>query len=610
MNEIKLVLDASGFLINLLRRSAFFESVLLVLSSMLSGIATPISVWAIAGIIEVASEGHIDAWPRVLPWLVLFAIALMLRSIETLGSRLLSSVIRERIEGTVHSDLMRKSIRVPLEAFESREYYDKLETGKRIIGKKFSDFLNVVGTFVATIIGAVGILVLFASAHWLLCVVLVSTIIVSSLIGARQANRFIQVNYLASPRRQEINYWASILTNREAAAEIRTFQLGDYLLAIWRRAFGLYCAEIQAARFKMDISKFVNVCVQEVVIGITSLVLIILTMGGTIGIGTMVALLYGCGRFRELVQTTSWNVSTLMQPLKNLLHLRDFLEMDDSNAERSGNSIVSRPFHQCIRFQSVSFVYPGSNRPAVNDLSLIIRPGERVALVGENGAGKSTVVKLLLGLYKPTQGSVFVDEIDLSGVDHVSWNKQTTGVFQDFMRYPLTVEENIGFGQSSLIGEEYLCTPSHPDIVEAAARSGADPFIQHLPFTYQTLLSKEFDGGVDLSFGQWQRLAMARAYVRKNTHVIVLDEPTSALDPIGELEVYKQFSSAVEGRSALLISHRLGSVRLADRILYLKDGKIAEEGTHEELIAANGEYAQMYRLQANWYVENSGDKDQ
>ena len=401
-----------------------------------------------------------------------------------------------------------------------------------------------------------------------------------------------------------------LLSTQEITCPLNRVNSRDYLLSIWRRAFGLYCAEIQAARFKMETSKFVNVCVQEVVIGITSLVLIILTMGGTIGIGTMVALLYGCGRFRELVQSTSWNVSALMQPLTSLLHLRDFLEMDDTDAERSWNSIVSRPFHQSIRFQSVSFMYPGSNRPAINDLSLTIRPGERVALVGENGAGKSTVVKLLLGLYKPTQGSVFIDEIDLSGVDHVSWNKQTTGVFQDFMRYPLTVEENIGFGQNSLIREEDLCTPVHPDIVEAAARSGADRFIQHLPFTYQTLLSKEFDGGVDLSFGQWQRLAMARAYVRENTHVIVLDEPTSALDPIGEVQVYKQFSSAAKGRCALLISHRLGSVRLADRILYLKDGKLAEEGTHEELIAANGEYAQMYRLQANWYVENSGDKDQ
>ena len=274
-----------------------------------------------------------------------------------------------------------------------------------------------------------------------------------------------------------------------------------------------------------------------------------------------------------------------------------------NNSGLDGGLRPPEPFRRSIRFHGVTFTYPGSNRPAVSDLNIAIRPGERVALVGENGAGKSTVARLLLGLYQPTQGRITVDGLDLSGVDLASWRLAATAVFQDFMRYPLTVCENIGFGQISLMSGGHHSASPRPEIIEAAQRSGADGFVQNLPFSYGTLLSKEFDGGVELSFGQWQRLAMARAYVRTAGHIIVLDEPTSALDPRAEVQVYKQFRSAAEGRCAVFISHRLGSARLADRIFVLKAGRLVEQGSHEELLQAGGEYSLMYRLQASWYTE-------
>ena len=605
MSQIQKALDTLQYLIGLLRRNAPIRSNLLILGSILSGFATPVIVWAMTGLVDVVNDGATE--PKVFPWLLAFAIALLLRSVNVESSRYLASIIRERVDGVMQRDVAYKSIRIPLSAFESREYYDKLETGRRAIGRHLVDVLNNFGSLMSASIGAAGLLVLYAQAHWSLAIILVATMLVSTIVGARQASRFIQVNYRSSPQRQEIDYWAGLLSSRQAAAEIRAFQLGNTFLTSWRRAFDRHFAAIENARFRLAIARLLSICVQELIIWTISLMLVVLAMNETISVGAMVALLYGSARFRELMQSASFGVSQLVQHLSYLQHLREFLALADAGEERDGRLRGPQPFRHNIQFHGVSFTYPGSDRSAVSDLNLTIYPGERVALVGENGAGKSTVVRLLLGLYQPTQGRITVDGLDLAKVDPALWRLEMAAVFQDFMRYPLTVYENIGFGQISFMNGEDSHASARSEIVEAAQKSGAHSFVQDLPFEYRTLLSREFDGGVELSIGQWQRLAMARAYVRKNTQIIVLDEPTSALDPKAEVQVYQQFRSAAEGRCAVFISHRLGSARLADRILVLKAGRLVEEGSHEALLQASGEYAEMYHLQASWYTEEDGE---
>ena len=332
LSQLPKALNDLRYLIELLRRYAPVESTLLALSSFVSGFATPVTVWAMAVLVDVVSLSPTE-WSLVLPWLLAIAIALLLRSVDVEISRYLASIIRERVDGAMQHDVAYKSIRVPLSAFESREYYDKLETGKRAIGGSLVDVLGDLGSLVAAIVGSAGLLVLYARAHWALAVVLVVTIIVSSMVGARQTSRFVQVNYKSSSLRQEINYWASLLSNRQAAAEIRAFHLGNYLLASWRRAFDRHLAEIEGARFRLAVSRLLSACAQEFIVWTSSFALVVLAISGTIGVATMVALLYGSGRFRELVQSASWSVSQLVEHLACLRHLREFLELADVGEE-------------------------------------------------------------------------------------------------------------------------------------------------------------------------------------------------------------------------------------------------------------------------------------
>ena len=230
----------------------------------------------------------------------------------------------------------------------------------------------------------------------------------------------------------------------------------------------------------------------------------------------------------------------------------------------------------------------------LENIDLTIQPGERIALVGENGAGKSTFAKLLLGLYAPTHGGITIDDGELSTIPPHEWRARTTAVFQDYVKYALTVRENIGLGELSLMHDE--------DAVQRATRkSGADTLALTLPASYDSMLGKIYDEqGQDVSIGQWQKLALARAYMRE-APVLVRDEPTAALDARAEVDVYRQFSQLSAGKSVLLISHRLGSARVADRIIVLEDGRIIERGNHIELMAHNGRYAQLYTVQAQWY---------
>jgi ABC-type multidrug transport system fused ATPase/permease subunit len=270
--------------------------------------------------------------------------------------------------------------------------------------------------------------------------------------------------------------------------------------------------------------------------------------------------------------------------------LRGFLALPEETDNRHG-TLTDSPTAGEIRFERVTFTYPGSSRPVIDDVSLTIRAGETIALVGENGAGKTTLVKLMLGLYTPDRGRVLLDGVDIATLDPGQLRQRLSGVFQHFVRYPLSAAENVTLGAIADLGRVH----------KALELAGIHETVGRLPDGPDTVLSPDL-GGVDLSGGQWQRIAIARAGLR-DASVLCLDEPTAALDPLAEVAIYKRFAELSRDRTTILVSHRLGMARLADRIVVLEHGRVIEQGTHDSLVTRRGtEYGRMWNAQARWYL--------
>jgi ATP-binding cassette subfamily B protein len=276
-----------------------------------------------------------------------------------------------------------------------------------------------------------------------------------------------------------------------------------------------------------------------------------------------------------------------------LANVMEFLALEPRVPEPADPVPVPEPMKVGIELEGVSFRYPGSRENALREISLTIRPGEHIALVGANGSGKTTLIKLLCRLYDPTEGRISLDGADLSGFETGALRRQISVVFQDYARYHLTARENIWFGDTTHQAE-------NGRVVAAAELSGADEVIARLPRGYDTVLGKQFQDGAELSIGEWQKVALARAFMRE-AQIIVLDEPTSSLDAQAEYEVFRKFRQLARGRTAVLISHRFSTVRMADRIYVLDGGRIVESGTHDELVRLGGTYARLFQLQASSY---------
>jgi ATP-binding cassette, subfamily B, bacterial len=314
---------------------------------------------------------------------------------------------------------------------------------------------------------------------------------------------------------------------------------------------------------------------------------------GPFTIGVLTFLAGSFRQSRDLIQRVLLSLSQVFEQSLYLEDLFTFLDLEPTIRTRPGSRPVPVPIRTGFAFMGVGFKYPGSEHWAVRGLDFSLSPGERLALVGENGAGKTTLVKLLARLYDPNEGRILLDGVDLREYDIDSLRRNIGVIFQDFVRYDFLLKENIAVGNIGRLGDE-------PAIHTAAERSLADSVAQRLQGKYDQMLGKRFDGGVDLSGGEWQKVALARAYMR-DAQLLILDEPTAALDARAEYEVFLRFSELTKGRMAVLISHRFSTVRMADRILVLKNGELVEQGTHEALVAHGGLYAELFQLQAAGY---------
>lgn len=537
---------------------------------------------------------------EVLPWLLLFAGSILVDFLVKSRNLLtfIGTYLEVNIRKSFYPRFLMKSGSLPLEILESPPYYEKIEQIRESFKHKMIVPLLNLQRFVAYSVTLIVILVQLGAANiWIPVCLLLSALLMSRmhiLIGAEQW----KLTQEETSLRRRAAYWGSLLLKRENAMEMRVLNLSQHALGNWKNLSDEHMYHFKRLSYKQIALQVPLVAIQLLLSVLAYGLLIYEALRGSLELGHFMALIFLILQMENELDPLGKRLQSFSKLLMQMKNLHAFLhddKIENINETSSSSNIQDSLKDKTIRFEQVSFAYPGSNELVISNLNLSIREGERIAIVGQNGAGKSTIAKLLLGLYQPTSGRVTFGGVPLPEVSPEIWQQHVTAILQDFTRYQFSVQENIGFGQLDKMNDMDA-------IVEAAKITGAHDFITRLPKLYKTRLGREFKEGEDLSLGQWQKLALARAYLRQ-ANVIVFDEPTSALDPIAELEIFKQLLKIAEGKSVLLISHRLGSARLADRIIVVKGGAIVESGHHDELIRKNGEYATMYRLQAQWYQD-------
>ena len=526
-------------------------------------------------------------------WLLALEFALAIVS-DLLG-RLVSygdSLLSELFTNATSIRLMQHAATLDLEDFEDPDLQDKLDRARRqTMGRMnlMSQLFGQVQDAITVVSFAIGLLVY---APWL--ILLLAIALIPAFVGESHFNALgYSLNFAWTPERRQLEYVRQMGASVETAKEVKIFNLHKYLIERYRvLADGFFRANRALARRRAFWGTLLA-ALGTLGYYIAYAYIAWRTVSGDFTIGDLTFLASSFRRLRQLLEGLLVGFSQVAGQALYLEDLFSFFEIEPEIVSPADALPVPKPIRQGFVFENVGFRYPDAEKWALRGLDFELRAGEVLALVGENGAGKTTLVKLLARLYDPDEGRILLDGRDLRDYELDDLRANIGVIFQDFVRYHLTAGENIGVGQIDAMDNEVR-------IREAARRAMADGVIESLPMGYDQLIGRRFKTGVDLSGGQWQKIAIARAYMR-DAQVMILDEPTAALDARSEFEVFQRFKELSDQRTAVLISHRFSSVRMADRILVLADGRLEASGTHAELMAAGGRYAELFELQAAGY---------
>lgn len=529
----------------------------------------------------------------VAPYLALELALVLIGSLTSQIRNLFDRILQSQLTNHVNSLIIRKAISLDLQFFENPIFYDTLQNARRQADISALNIVNSTLQMVQQVITLISLVILLLRfSPWLAVIVFVSAI-PSFLSQSQYAERAFRAVSRRAPEARLLNYLETLLTGNDTVKEIKLFGLGEPLLKRYQTLFTQFYMEDRAIAERRTMAGLGWGMLSNLVYYASYAWIVLRAVAGLITLGDMTMFLaifrQSQGSFRSLLDS----LNRLYESNLYLDNLIKFLELQPALAVPNDGLTAPEPIRLGIEFKHVSFCYPGSEVFVLRDINLHIQPGERIALVGLNGAGKTTLIKLLTRLYDPTDGQILLDGVDLREYDLSSLHQRFGVIFQDFVRYQFTVRENIGFGQVDALDDLER-------IKEAADRGGATPIIEAMPEGYETMLGRRWEKGQELSGGQWQKIALARAFMRK-AEVLVLDEPTSALDAEAEYEVFRRFGELMEGRIAVLISHRFSTVRMADRIVVLSEGKLLEVGSHAELIEKDGAYARLFNLQAEGY---------
>ena len=520
-----------------------------------------------------------------------FALAVLSDLLSRIGG-LVDSLLSERLTMSSSIRLMEHAATLDLEDFEDAEFQDKLERARRQSSGRMPLLSQLMGQIqdVLTVVTFAGGLVVFNP--WLIVLLLVA--LIPAFLGEAHFNaQTYTLDFRRTPERRELDYVRQTAASVETAKEVKIFGLNAFLIDRFRvLSQSFYAANRQIAQ-QRALWGAVFTSVGTVGYYLAYVWIIGSTLTGTLTIGDLTFLAGSFRRLRTLLEGLLASFSSTAAQALYLDDLFGFFEVTPEIQSPASPLPLPEPIRQGFVFEDVGFRYPGADRWAVRHLSFSLQAGETLALVGENGAGKTTLVKLLTRLYDPDEGRITLDGRDLRDYDLDALRGAMGVIFQDFVRYNLTAGDNIAVGRIS-------ARDDHARIERAASSSLADAVIDGLPQKYDQMIGKRFRNGVELSGGEWQKVAIARAYMR-DAQVLVLDEPTAALDARSEFEVFQRFKELSAGKTAVLISHRFSSVRMADRILVLSGGRVEASGTHAELLAQKGRYAELFELQAAGY---------
>ena len=566
-------------------------------------------------------------------------LVVLVGEVLTRASGLVESLLGDLFSIHISVRLMEHAAALDLEQFENPTFYDVLERARRQIANQIGLITSLVtmGQDALTLVSLASALLVYKP--WLL-LLLALAVLPSFFSETRFAGLGYSLLYRWTPQRRQLDYLRYLGTSNLSAKELHMFGLARWLIERYLKLSTRFYKENRRLVTRRSVFGVLLAGVGSIGYYAAYVLILVSATTGAITLGTLTFLAASFMRSRDLITRLLSSASGIYEQCLYLKDLFDFFAMQPAITSRANALAAPRPIREGFVFENVSFRYPGSQRWAIRNVSFALRPGERLALVGENGAGKTTLTKLLARLYDPSEGRILLDGRDLREYDLASLRQSMGVIFQDFVCYDLHLDENIGVGRIEEV-EAYLDKandsdphsgdapnaearptpqlngggPLHetssngnsktvpsvpPAIIKAAEKSMAASLLPRLPKGYRQMLGRRFAGGVNLSGGEWQKIALARAYIR-DAQVLILDEPTAALDARAEYEAFNRFAALVRDRMAILISHRFSTVRMADRIIVLKGGTIIEDGTHDELIAYSGLYAELFKLQAVGY---------
>jgi ATP-binding cassette, subfamily B, bacterial len=566
-------------------------AVLTIGSGLLPGAIAYIGKLIVDSVVVAARSGLAIDRQLALQYVGLEALAIVLLSACQKGLTVGQSLLRVLLAQRVNESILEKALTLDLAHFEDSEFYDKMSQARSQASSRPLSLIN--RTFglcqsALTLVTFSGLLLRFSG--WAVFI-LVAAAIPSFIAETRFSDHAFRLFRWRSPETRQQHYLETLLAREDYAKEVQLYQLGEMLLQRYRNIFAQLYAEDRDLTIQKGVWGYLLGLVSTTAFYGAYAWMVLEAIAGRMTLGelTMYVLVFSQGQATFAMTLTS--IGGMYEDNLYLANLYEFLEQP---IPQSQGKITQGIVPNGIWLEHVSFSYPGSDSAVLKDISLHLPPGEKLAIVGENGSGKTTLIKLLTRLYMPTSGRIYLDGVDLNDWDIDVLRRRIGVIFQNFVQYQFTVGENVGVGDVGRLTDR-------AEWETAAEKGMAAPFIDLLPQGFDTQLGKWFKGGQELSGGQWQKIALSRAFMRSEADILILDEPTAAMDAEAEMKIFDRFHALTQDRMVILISHRFSTVRMADKIVVMANGEIIEQGSHERLLQADGRYARLFKLQAAGY---------